>query len=204
MKITFTINTNGEDVKNLQELGITSNDDLKESIFNYLAEQIDENFYSINEFSEFGSAQYNNDSLKFEIKLTENEKIILDNNVISDNIIIKSFTNRKNLPKNEKIYAFIDNGDLMDIEEAINKRIDFDKYLIFKEKGEQKGRFIDNLIECSDEDSYICWIDIENKRWDEFENLIFGYQELKKEVKEKNLGYFVYLYKKAIDNIKNI
>ena len=77
--------------------------------------------------------------------------------------------------------------------DIINKRIDFDKYLIFKEKGEQKGRFIDNLIECSDEDSYICWIDIENKRWDEFENLIFGYEELKKEVKEKNLGYFVYL-----------
>jgi len=192
MKITFTINTNGEDVKNLQELGITSNDDLKESIFNYLAEQIDENFYSINEFSEFGSAQYNNDSLKFEIKLTENEKIILDNNVISDNIIIEDFTNRKKLPKNEKIYAITDEG-LMDIDTALENDLEFDEYLIFKEKGEQKGRFIDSVIDYykQNDEMAIVWVDMENM------DCCFIYdltEEDIQKIKEKNLGYFVYLY----------
>ncbi len=192
MKITFTINTNGEDVKNLQELGITSNDDLKESIFNYLAEQIDENFYSINEFSEFGSAQYNNDSLKFEIKLTENEKIILDNNVISDNIIIEDFTNRKKLPKNEKIYAITDEG-LMDIDTALENDLEFDEYLIFKEKGEQKGRFIDSVIDYykQNDEMAIVWVDMENM------DCCFIYdltEEDIQKIKKNNLGYFVYLY----------
>ena len=192
MKITFTINTNGEDVKNLQELGITSNDDLKESIFNYLAEQIDENFYSINEFSEFGSAQYNNDSLKFEIKLTENEKIILDNNVISNNIIIEIFTFRKRLPKNEKIYAITDEG-LMDIDTALENDLEFDEYLIFKEKGEQKGRFIDSVIDYykQNDEMAIVWVDMENM------DCCFVYdltEEDIQKIKEKNLGYFVYLY----------
>jgi len=193
MKINFDLKLSGSIENTLEWMKLTDTDTqkIKEKVKEYLLEQIDDNFETF--YYGGGILDYNSDSLKFSFDFSENEKIILDNNVISDNIIIKSFTNRKNLPKNEKIYAIIDNGDLMDIEEAINKRIDFDKYLIFKEKGEQKGRFIDNLIECSDEDNYICWIDIENKRWDEFENLIFGYQELKKEVKENNLGYFVYL-----------
>ncbi len=192
MKINFTINTNGEDVKNLQELGITSNNDLKESILSYLAEQIDENFYSINEFSEFGSVQYNNDSLKFEIKLTENEKIILDNNVISNNIFIEIFTFRKKLPKNEKIYAITDGG-LMNIDTALENDLEFDEYLIFKEKGEQKGRFIDSVIDYykQNDKMAIVWVDMENM------DCCFVYdltEEDIKKIKENNLGYFVYLY----------
>lgn len=192
MKITFTINANGEDIKNLQELGITNNDDLKESIINYLADQIEDNFYSMNEFSEFGSTQYDNDSLKFEIKLTENEKIILDNNVISDNIFIEDFTNRKKLPKNEKIYAVTDDG-LIDIEEALNNDLEFDEYLIFKETGEQKGRFIDSVIDYykQNDEMAIVWVDMENM------DCCFVYdltEEDIQEIKKGNLGYFVYLY----------
>ena len=192
MKITFTINTNGEDIKNLQELGITSNNDLKESILNYLAEQIDENFHSINEFSEFGSTQYDNDSLKFEIKLTENEKIILDNNVISDNIFIEDFTNRKKLPKNEKIYAITDDG-LIDIEEALNNDLEFDEYLIFKETGEQKGRFIDSVIDYykQNDEMAIVWVDMEKMKCCFIYDLT---EEDIQKIKKGNLGYFVYLY----------
>ncbi len=141
MKITFTINAKGGDIKNLQELGITSNDDLKESIINYLADQIDDNF------QEYGNVRYDSDSLKFEIKLTENEKVIIDNNVISNNIFIEDFTNRKKLSKNEKIYAIIDDGSLMDIDKALDSGLEFDEYLIFKEHGEQKGRFIDSVVD---------------------------------------------------------
>ena len=194
MKINFDLKLSGSIENTLEWMKLTDTDTqkIKEKVKEYLLEQIDDNFETF--YYGGGILDYNSDSLKFSFDFSENEKIILDNNVISDNIIIKSFTNRKNLPKNEKIYAIIDNGDLMDIEEAINKRIDFDKYIVCQNLGETKGRFIDNLIDCcDDETAAIVWVDIENKRWDEFENLIFGYQELKKEVKENNLGYFVYL-----------
>jgi len=192
MKITFTINTNGEDIKNLQELGITSNDDLKESIINYLADQMDDNFHSMNEFSEYGNVGYDSDSLKFEIKLTENEKVIIDNNVISDNIFIEDFVNRKKLPKNEKIYAITNDG-LIDIEEALNNDLEFDEYLIFKETGEQKGRFIDSVIDYykQNDEMAIVWVDMENMDCCFVYNLT---EEDIQEIEEKNLGYFVYLY----------
>ncbi len=194
MKINFDLKLSGSIENTLEWMKLTDTDTqkIKEKVKEYLLEQIDDHFETF--YYGGGILDYNSDSLNFSFDFSENEKIILDNNVVSDNIIIKSFTNRKKLPKNEKIYAFIDNGDLMDIEEAINKRIDFDKYIVCQNLGETKGRFIDNLIDCcDDETAAIVWVDIENKRWDEFENLIFGYEELKKEVKEKNLGYFVYL-----------
>ena len=191
MKITFTINANGGDIKNLQELGITSNDDLKRLVINYLADQIEDNFHDMNEFSEYGNVGYDSESLKFEIKLTENEKVLIDNNVISDNIFIKDFTNRKNLPKNEKIYAITDEG-LIDIEEALNNDLEFDEYLIFKETGEQKGRFIDSVIDyCKkNEKMVILWVDMENMDY------CFIYELTEEEIqkiKKGNLGYFVYL-----------
>ena len=191
MKITFTINANGGDIKNLQELGITSNDDLKRLVINYLADQIEDNFHDMNEFSEYGNVGYDSESLKFEIKLTENEKVLIDNNVISDNISIKDFTNRKNLPKNEKIYAITDEG-LIDIEEALNNDLEFDEYLIFKETGEQKGRFIDSVIDyCKkNEKMVILWVDMENMDY------CFIYELTEEEIqkiKKGNLGYFVYL-----------
>ncbi len=191
MKITFTINAKGEDVKNLQELGITNNDDLKKSIINYLAEQIEDNFHSMNEFSEYGNVRYNSDSLKFEIKLTENEKVLIDNNVISDNIFIEDFTNRKKLPKNEKIYAITDDG-LIDIDKALNNDLEFDEYLIFKEHGEQKGRFIDSVVDYhkKNEEMVILWVDMENM------DCCFVYdltEEDIQKIKKGNLGYFVYL-----------
>ena len=191
MKITFTINANGGDIKNLQELGITSNDDLKRLVINYLADQIEDNFHNMNEFSEYGNVGYDSESLKFEIKLTENEKVLIDNNVISDNIFIKDFTNRKNLPKNEKIYAITDEG-LIDIEEALNNDLEFDEYLIFKETGEQKGRFIDSVIDyCKkNEKMVILWVDMENMDY------CFIYELTEEEIqkiKKGNLGYFVYL-----------
>ncbi len=191
MKITFTINANGENVKNLQELGITSNDDLKRLVINYLVEQMDDGFHSMNEFSEYGYVRYDNDSLKFEVELTENEKIILDNNVISDNIFIKDFINRKELPKNEKIYAIIDEG-LIDIDEAIDIDLGFDVYLIFKETGEQKGRFIDSVIDYhkQNDEIVIVWVDMENMDYCFIYDLT---NEDIQEIKEKNLGYFVYL-----------
>ena len=46
----------------------------------------------------------------FSFDFSENEKVVLENNVISDNIIIKSFRNFKDLPKNG--YAIIDDGSL--------------------------------------------------------------------------------------------
>ncbi len=192
MKITFTINSKGGDIKNLQDFGITNNGELKESIINYLADQIDEKFYSINEFSEFGSVNYDSDSLKFEIKLTENEKVILDNNVISDNIFIEDFTNRKKLPKNEKIYAITDDG-LIDIDEALETGLEFDEYLIFKEKGETKGRFIDSVIDYykKNEEMAILWIDME--KMDCYFVCDLTEEDIK-QIKENNLGYFVYLY----------
>lgn len=191
MKITFTINANGGDIKNLQELGITSNDDLKRLVINYLTEQIDDNFHNMNEFSEYGNVGYDSESLKFKIKLTENEKVLIDNNVISDNIFVKDFTNRKNLPKNEKIYAVTDEG-LIDIEEALNNDLEFDEYLIFKETGEQKGRFIDSVIDYyrENEEMVILWVDMENMDY------CFIYDLTKdeiQEIKENNLGYFIYL-----------
>ena len=191
MKITFTINANGGDIKNLQELGITSNDDVKRLVINYLADQIEDNFHNMNEFSEYGNVGYDSESLKFEIKLTENEKVLIDNNVISDNIFIKDFTNRKNLPKNEKIYAITDEG-LIDIEEALNNDLEFDEYLIFKETGEQKGRFIDSVIDyCKkNEKMVILWVDMENMDY------CFIYELTEEEIqkiKKGNLGYFVYL-----------
>ena len=185
MKITFTINANGEDIKNLQELGITSNDDLKESIINYLADQIDDNF------SEYGNVRYDNNTLKFEVELTENEKVIIDNNVISNNIFIEDFINRKKLPKNEKIYAITDDG-LIDIDKALDSGLDFDEYLIFKEHGEQKGRFIDSVIDYykQNDEMVIVWVDMENM------DCCFVYdltEEDIQEIKKGNLGYFVYL-----------
>ena len=191
MKITFTINANGEDIKNLQELGITNNGELKESIINYLAEQIDDNFYSINEFSEYGNVRYDNNTLKFEVELTENEKVIIDNNVISNNIFIEDFINRKKLPKNEKIYAITDDG-LIDIDKALDSGLDFDEYLIFKEHGEQKGRFIDSVIDYykQNDEMVIVWVDMENM------DCCFVYdltEEDIQEIKKGNLGYFVYL-----------
>ena len=191
MKITFTINANGGDIKNLQELGITSNDDVKRLVINYLADQIEDNFHNMNEFSEYGNVGYDSESLKFEIKLTENEKVLIDNNVISDNIFIKDFTNRKNLPKNEKIYAITDEG-LIDIEEALNNDLEFDEYLIFKETGEQKGRFIDSVIDyCKkNEKMVILWVDMENMDY------CFIYELTEEEIqkiKKGNLGYFMYL-----------
>ena len=185
MKITFIINANGEDVKNLQELGITSNDDLKRLVINSLAEQMEDNF------SEYSNVRYDSDSLKFEIKLTENEKIILDNNVTSNNIFIEDFTNRKKLPKNEKIYAVTDNG-LIDIDKALDSGLDFDEYLIFKEHGEQKGRFIDSVVDYykKNEEMAILWVDMENM------DCCFVYdltEEDIQKIKKGNLGYFVYL-----------
>jgi len=185
MKITFTINTNGEDIINLQELGITSNDDLKESIINYLADQRDDNF------QECGNIGYDNNTLKFEVELTENEKVIIDNNVISNNIFIEDFTNRKKLPKNEKIYAVTNDG-LIDIDKALDNDLEFDEYLIFKETGEQKGRFIDSVIDYykQNDEMVILWVDMENM------DCCFVYdltEEDIQKIKKGNLGYFVYL-----------
>jgi len=190
MKINFDLKLSGSIENTLEWMKLTDTQKIKEKVKEYLLEQIDDNFETF--YYGGGVLDYNSDSLNFSFDFSESEKVVLENNVISDNIIIKSFRNFKDLPKNG--YAIIDDGSLMDIDEAINKRIDFDKYIVCQNLGETKGRFIDSLVDCCDDDNYICWVDIENKRWDEFENLIFGWEELKKEVKENNLGYFVYLY----------
>lgn len=188
MKINFDLKLSGSIRSTLEWMELTDMKKAKEKVKKYLLEQIEDNFetFCYND----GILDYNSDSLNFSFDFSENEKVVLENNVISDNIIIKSFRNFKDLPKNG--YAMINDGSLMDIDEAINKRIDFDKCIVCQDLGETKGRFIDNLIDCCDDDSYIRWIDIENKRWEDFDDLIFGEKELKKEIKEKNLGYFVY------------
>lgn len=188
MKINFDLKLSGNIKNTLEWMKLTNMKKIKEKVKKYLLEQIEDNFETFS-YGE-GILDYNSDSLNFSFDFSENEKIALENNVISDNIIIKNFRNFKDLPKNG--YAIIDDGSLMDIDEAINKRIDFNKYLICQEVGETKGRFVDNLIDCCNDDSYIYWIDLENKRWKKFEDLIFRYKELKKEVKENNLGYFIY------------
>lgn len=71
-----------------------------------MLEQIEDNFETFC-YSD-GILEYNSDSLNFNFDFSENEKIVLENNVISDNIIIKSFRNFKDLPKNG--YAMIDDG----------------------------------------------------------------------------------------------
>lgn len=189
MKINFDLKLSGSIRNTLEWMELTDIKKAKEGVKKYLLEQMEDNFETFC-YSD-GILEYNSDSLKFNFDFSENEKIVLENNVISDNIIIKSFRNFKDLPKNG--YAIIGDGSLMDIDEAINKRIDFDKCIVCQDLGETKGRFIDNLIDCCDDDSYIRWIDIENKRWEDFDDLIFGYCELKKEIKENNLGYFMYL-----------
>lgn len=189
MKINFDLKLSGSIRNTLEWMELTDMKKAKEKVKKYLLEQIEDNFETFC-YSD-GILDYNSDSLNFSFDFSENEKVVLENNVISDNIIIKSFRNFKDLPKNG--YAMMNDGSLMDIDEAINKRIDFDKCIVCQDLGETKGRFIDNLIDCCDDDSYIRWIDIENKRWEDFDDLIFGYCELKKEIKENNLGYFMYL-----------
>ena len=187
MEINFDLKLSGSIKNTLDWMELTDMKKTKEKVKEYLLEQIDDNFetFCYND----GILDYNSDSLNFSFDFSESEKVVLENNVISDNIIIKSFRNFKDLPKNG--YAIIDDGSLMDIDEAINKRIDFDKYIVCQNLGETKGRFIDSLVDCCDEDSYLCWIDLENKRWEKFDNLIFRKNELRKEIKEKNLGYLI-------------
>lgn len=187
MKINFDLKLSGGIRNTLEWMELTDMKKAKEKVKKYLLEQMEDNFEAFC-YSD-GILDYNSDSLNFSFDFSENEKVVLENNVISDNIIIKSFRNFKDLPKNG--YAMIGDGSLMDIDEAINKRIDFDKCIVCQDLGETKGRFIDNLIDCCDDDSYIRWIDIENKRWEDFDDLIFRCCELKKEIKENNLGYFV-------------
>ena len=169
MKINFDLKLSGSIKNTLEWMELTEIKKAKEKVKEYLLEQIEDNFerFCYNN----GILDYNSDSLNFSFDFSESEKVVLENNVISDNIIIKSFRNFKDLPKNG--YAIIDDGSLMDIDEAINKRIDFDKYIVCQDLGETKGRFIDSLVDCCDEDSYIRWIDLENKRWEKFEDLIF-------------------------------
>lgn len=187
MKINFDLKLSGSIRNTLVWMELTDMKKAKEKVKKYLLEQIEDNFetFCYND----GILDYNSESLKFSFDFSENEKVVLENNVISDNIIIKSFRNFKDLPKNG--YAMIKDGSLINIDEAINKRIDFNKYIIRQNLGETKGRFIDNLTDCCDNDSYICWIDIEKKRWKDLDELIFREKELKKEIKENNLGYFV-------------
>ena len=192
MKINFDLKLSGS-IETLDWMELTDIKKVKEKVKKYLLIQMDDNFETF--YYSGGILDYNSDSLNFSFDFSENEKVVLENNVISDNIIIKScFGNPpKDLPKNEKIYAIIDDGSLIEMDEAINKKINFDKYIVCQNLGETKGRFIDNLVDCCDLDDNYIWIDVENKRWDELENLIFGCEESKKEVKENNLGYFVYL-----------
>ena len=189
MKINFDLKLSGNIKNTLEWMKLTNMKKAKEKVKEYLLEQIEDNFETF--YYGEGILDYNSDSLNFNFDFSENEKIALENNIISDNIIIKSFRNFKDLPKNG--YALMNDGSLMDIDEAINKRIDFDEYIVCKKIGETKGRFIDSLIDCCDEDKCICWIDLENKRWENFYNLIFREKELRKEIKENNLGYFMYL-----------
>lgn len=189
MKINFDLKLSGSIRNTLEWMELTDMKKAKEKVKKYLLEQIEDNFetFCYND----GILDYNSDSLNFSFDFSENEKVVLENNVISDNIIIKSFRNFKDLPKNG--YAMMNDGSLMDIDEAVNKRFDFDKCIVCQDLGETKGCFIDNLIDCcDDDDSYIRWIDIQNNRWEDFDDLIFREKELKEEIKKKNLGYFVY------------
>ena len=189
MKINFDLKLSGSIKNTLEWMELIDMKKTKEKVKEYLLEQIDDNFetFCYND----GILDYNSDSLNFSFDFSENEKIILDNNVISDNIIIEDFTNRKKLPKNEKIYAITDEG-LMDIDTALENDLEFDEYLIFKEKGEQKGRFIDSVIDYykQNDEMAIVWVDMENM------DCCFVYdltEEDIQKIKKGNLGYFVYL-----------
>ena len=188
MKINFDLKLSGKIEHTLEWLELTDIKEAKEKVKEYLLEEIEDNFESF--YHSDGILNYNKESLNFNFELSENEKVVLENNVVSKKIIIKDFTSLKNLPKNG--YAIIDDGSLVDINIAIQNRIDFDRYLICKEM-ETKGKFIENVIGCFKDDTCIAWIDIENKRWENFDDLIFGNDKLKKEIKENNLGYFSYL-----------
>ena len=81
---------------------------------------------------------------------------------------------------------------MIDIDKALDSGLDFDEYLIFKEHGEQKGRFIDSVIDYykQNDEMVIVWVDMENM------DCCFVYdltEEDIQEIKKGNLGYFVYL-----------